>query len=172
MKQNGAVAAYQIIQIPPTWLHPPQAGKRQWHNFMAEEDKKSCRIHGKKTPKNTQRKRCQTASLQPVLTDLQTGVQHSGKEKPKINQQEKSIPGCCIGKLQSYYLIQGKMPNFSFHTTFLPKQNNTKATYTQTQTASHTHYVVLAEVGSVSARFWLGCDGLVWESEESAWLKI
>lgn len=120
----------------PGSIHLRQA-KDRGTLLWQRKTRKAVEYMAKKKKKPTQRKRCKTASLQPVLTDLQTGVQHSGKEKPKINQQKKSIPGYCIRKLQSYYLIQGKMPNFSFHTTFLPKRHKSHI-HTNTCSQSHT----------------------------------
>lgn len=68
---------------------------------------------------------------------------------------------------------KNKLPLFSHLSPGTQKDNKKKkeTTYT-THTDSHTQYAALAEVGSVSARFWLRCDGADWESEKSAWIKI
>lgn len=61
---------------------------------------------------------------------------------------------------------KNKLPLFS-NLSPSTQNDNKKKPHTQ-HTDSHMRYAALAEVGSVSARFWLWCDGTDWESEKSA----
>ena len=112
MKQNGAVAAYQIIQIPPN----PHLGLIQLRQakgsgtVLWQRKRKRCRREGKKT--HTEENMSDGIFIASVNHRFTDRCAARWQRKAKNQSKREFIPRYCFRKLESCDLIRAKSQTF------------------------------------------------------------